>query len=531
VATRAEDSERWSQSALHLHSCFSEGAGSFDWQAWQAARSGYDLTWWSEHDWRVACRDHLEAFGFEKGDPVTVAFDAVGPEARAGYEGGDGAGGERAVVLRTGPGGGTCRARVRSDRKRLAYTLASQVEIGMRVLARRLQPGDVLTVGFELSYHPSGARSLLYRLRWDGEDAAPAGGAPWAPEIPRALPTGGWVDVRFPVSDDAAELWPNGLDDNLIGLWFELDAEGAAEVRLDDVTAGHERCGMDLIAVQEEWTRFYPNLAHRVGGEISYIAPHLIRFGGDPALLLYDLERARSDLSETEEAEEVIRVVHARGGLASWAHPLGVNRIGNADPDAIVAAIGEDLGGADALEVGYRSRGGKSLAEHFALWDSLSARGVVVTALGVNDSHHNQWAPSENNFASWLEAPADDEAALLRAIAGGSAFFGDPVLFRGRVELDVGGVPMGGIVTGEGPRTARIRFAEIGEGRTVRLIADGKPAREWTGVSGSGALSETLAPGRAGTVRAEILAADGTPLAFTNPVYLDPSGTLRRGGE
>jgi hypothetical protein len=532
IATRADDAGRWSLAALHVHSCFSEGPGSFDWQAWQAARSGYDLVWWSEHDWRVACRDHLGGFGFEDEDPINVDFEAEGPGAQAERTRDEVSGGARAVLLRTGSAGGTCRARVRSDRKRLAYTLASDVEIGMRILARDLRAGDVLTVGFDLSYHPAGARSLIYRLRWEGADAPGAeGGSPWAPEIPRTLPTGGWVTVRFPVSDDAAARWPNGLDDNLTGMWMELDAEGAAEVRLDDVTVEHRLCGLELIAVQEEWTAFYPNLAHRVGGEISYIAPHLIRFGGDPALLLYDLERERGEESAPDEAAGVVRVVHARGGLVSWAHPLGVNRIGNADPDALVAAIGDDLSGADALEVGYRNRGGASLASHLELWDRLSVQGLVVTALGVNDSHHNQWSPSENNFATWLEASADDEAALLRAIGGGHAFFGDPVLFRGRAVLDVGGVPMGGIATGEGPRTARVRFTEIGEERTVRLIADGRLLREWTGISGSGVLSEALAPGDARTVRAEIRGADGEPLAFTNPVFLDPSGTLRRGGE
>lgn len=532
ISTRAADSDHWSLSALHVHSCFSEGPGSFDWQAWQAARSGYDLVWWSEHDWRVACRDHLSEFGFEDEDPINVDFDVKGEGSRAERTRTEVSSGSRALLLATGPDGGTSRARVRSDRKRLAYTLASQVRISMRVLARDLQAGDVLTVGFDLSYHPSGARSLVYRLRWGGSDEESGdAGSPWAPEIPRALPTGGWVTVEFPVSDDAAARWWNGLDDNLIGVWFELQAAGPAEVRVDDVSVRHEHCGMDLIRTEDEWTRSYPNLAHQVGGEISYIAPHLIRFGGDPALLLYDLEREREEgQSETEEAAETIRVVHAQGGLASWAHPLGVNRIGSSDPDAIVARIGDDLAGADALEVGYRSRGGKSLADHFALWDSLSARGVVVTALGVNDSHYNQWSPSENDFGTWLESPADDQGSLLRALSSGRAFFGDPVLFRGRFALDLGGVPMGGIV-GDGPRSARIRFTDIGDDRTVRLIGDGEVLREWKGISGSGVLSEQLSAGQARTVRAELWAADGAPLAFTNPVFVDPDGTLHRGHE
>ncbi|HMB70430.1 MAG TPA: hypothetical protein VKU85_14025, partial [bacterium] len=112
LATRSDDSSRWSLSALHVHSCFSEGPGSFDWQAWHAARSGYDLVWWSEHDWRVACRDHLNRFGFEPDEPVDVKFDTVGRNARAEIGALEVAGGSNAVVLSTERFGGTCRARV-----------------------------------------------------------------------------------------------------------------------------------------------------------------------------------------------------------------------------------------------------------------------------------------------------------------------------------------------------------------------------------------------------------------------------------
>ena len=47
------DGDEWTQAALHIHSCFSEGRGSLDWQVRNAVASGYDLIWWTEHDWRI----------------------------------------------------------------------------------------------------------------------------------------------------------------------------------------------------------------------------------------------------------------------------------------------------------------------------------------------------------------------------------------------------------------------------------------------------------------------------------------------
>lgn len=535
VSVREETGDRWTLAALHVHSCFSEGPGSFDWQALHAALSGYDLVWWSEHDWRTSCRDHLEAVSFEEDDDVVVDFEYEGASARAEYSAEAASSGARGVLLATGAEGGVARARIRSERKRLTYALAADIEAELRVRARSLQAGDVLTVGFDLSLHPWEARGLVYELRWEG--SPPPGGdaseeVPWTRVIPRTVPTGGWVPLRLPLTRDAEAAWANGSDDNLIGMWVELRAAGAAEVALDDLTIRHGECGEALLRVQQEWSRWYPNLAHGIGGEVSYCRPHLTRYGGDPSLVLHDLER-RPGVPGTVvgDAEEVVRVVHANSGVVAWCHPLGTTMFSELTPEQFDQVIEIGLAGVDALEVGYRERAGWALSEYFRLWDRVCAGGVVVTALGVNDSHHNQWAPWENNFGTWLEAPAGDEAALLRAMREGRAFFGDPVRFRGRVELEVGTEGMGGIVVGEGPRAVRVRLTDGGPALTVRLLGDGETLREWTGLSGSATLDEQLAPGQVRTVRAEVWSAEGEPLAFTNPIFLDPDGSLRRSSE
>jgi hypothetical protein len=533
VAAWHEDSGRWTLAGLHVHSCFSEGSGSFDWQAWHAALSGYDLVWWSEHDWRVACRDHLQSIGFEEGEAVTADLAGRGDGALAELQAGETSGGARALRLATGEQGGQARARLEADRKRFTYSLAGEVEVELRVLARSLDPGDTFTVGFELSRHPGEARSLEYAARWEGTDAPETEAPAWAPVIPRTVPTGGWVTLRLPLTRDAEEAWPNGADANLIGIWLDLTAAGPAEVLVDDLAFTHRRCGVDLIRVQQEWTELYPNLRHEIGGEISYTRPHLTRYGGDWSLVMRDFERAAAADSGTAvgDAAELVEVVHRGSGLVSWCHPLGATMFSGLGPEQFQEAIDAGLGGVDALEVGYRRRARWSLADYFDVWDRATASGVVVTALGVNDSHYNQWAPWENNFATWLEAPAEDHEGLLRALRQGRAFFGDPVSFRGRVVLDVGGTPMGDTVGGSGPRTARIRLAGIGDDRVVKLVADGRVRREWTGVSGGAVLSEQLSAGEARSVRAEVWSADKKPLAFTNPVYFGRGGERARGSE
>jgi hypothetical protein len=522
VSTWSGAGDRWTLAALHVHSCFSEGVGSFDWQVWHAALSGYDLVWWSEHDWRVSCHDYLERVDFELGRGVSFGIRATGQGAYGKVASDGSLSGTKVLKLATGTAGGRCLANLDESRTRFRYPLASGVEVGLRVLANSLRPGDVFSVGFDLSRHPGERRTLVHRFRWEGSEddgAVAEGSTPWAVTIPRTLPTGGWVTVRLPVSRDAESSWPNGLDGNLTQIWFELVAQSATEVLVGELTFAPEACGERLVGVQKQWTRDYPNIRHEIGGEISLVYPHLNRYGGEASLATVDMGRVWETEVTTDDAVGVVRVVHRSSGLVSWCHPL---------PAAEASLIHRGFAGADIVEVGYRRRVRSTLEEHLALWDGAAANGIVITGIGVNDSHGSRWAPWESNFGTWLEASVDDTRSLLRALHEGHAFFGDPILFRGRVELRAGAARAGDIVAGEAPRRLEVTLTDIGENRTVRLIADGKVLREWSGVSGSDVLVEPLPPGSAQCWRAEVWDAGGRALAFTNPIYCDPDGALRR---
>ncbi|MFN8179915.1 MAG: hypothetical protein U0167_18430 [bacterium] len=528
VACWHEDRDRVTLAALHLHSSFSEGAGSVDWQVLLAAASGYDLLWWSEHDWRLACRDHVASIGFEPGEDLDLDYAGTTEGASAGPTSEDA---EHGLAMRLAvPRGqaGTAVATITDARKRMTYSLAAEITLEMRVLARGLDRGDRFALLAELSHHPGEKRRIEYSFRWEGTPAEDRDASDGVRRVvPRTLPTGSWVDVEIPLSQDAAEIWPNGLDDNVQGLRLSLRSAGsAASVLVDDVRIRAERCGASLRAVQESWMPDYPNVDHLFADEVSYSRPHLNEYGGPRGL--FDFEAAWNETRVGSIAERV----HGAGGIIAWCHPLGI-RQGVKQRDRFTQAYQDSLldgrfGGTDLLEVGFRRKGVAPLSEYLELWDDAGKRGIVITGIGVNDSHEWDWGSWENNFATWIPAPADDATRLLAALRTGRVMLGDPLRFQGTLSIECGSAGPGDVVAGDAPREVVVRAKDAPEGAHVRLVADGTSRGEWKVERGAGRWSLRLAPGEARAVRAEAWDADGGPLAFTNPIYFDAKGTMRR---
>lgn len=516
-------SDDWTQAALHIHSSFSEGAGSFGNQVHLAAQSGYDLVWWTEHDWRVTCDQHLEHVGFEADEPILLTEETKDGGGSGIVDGIDVRDGERSLHLRSS--GERETVRLTTTNSRLAYTLASGIEVDLAFHLREFGPGDVFEVDFALSRHPGERRHLTYQLGSDLEERADPD---LDPVFRRHVLPGGWGRVQFRLSEDAALRWPDGQDNNVKAVRFTLipAAGRAAEVFVDDLRIRHERCGMELLEVQREWAQLYPNVRHLVGGEISRFVPHVSRYGATSSVLPYDGRRSTAGEPPLFSVPESVERVHASSGVASWCHPF-FGKMTRKYGDLWEETIAGRFADADAIEVGYRARGQRSLQDHLELWDRVSVAGVVMTGLGVNDSHVNSWGQWESNFCTWLHASPDDEAALLDVLRNGDAFFGDPVAFRGRLELECGDARMGEIVGGEGPRHFRIILRADASERVVRLVADGDLIREWR-AAGDATLEHELAPGAARVVRAEVWSTEGQPLAFTNPIWLDADGTAHR---
>ncbi|MCA9751101.1 MAG: hypothetical protein KC591_02840 [Gemmatimonadetes bacterium] len=517
--------------ALHLHSCFSEGSGSFDWQCLHAALSGFDLAWWTEHDWRVSCWDHLEHLGFEAGDPVVLRG---APPVEERLTGGDVFEGERMLSL---PGGQWTIVSARRDR--LAYAIASELELECAI---RLEGDATLGIQLDLSVHPGERRRLVYEFVPLGRENEPMPDEPAGTVVlRRAWPTGGWKRATLRVTDDARDAWTNGLDDNLYELRFEARGDPSATASVDALDIRHEKCGADLQKVQVEFAKSYPNLRHEIGGEISSHRPHVTRYGGPSDLL--DLDRGWQELMSADGRRgrgpdagedtvvQLVRRVHDGGGLASWCHPFGAGAsVWSRDTwtdeywDEVLAG---NLGEVDLLEVGYRERSERRIADFLARWDACSAAGVAVPGLGVNDSHRVQWATFENDFGTWIAAPAEDVGRVKRALAAGHAFFGDPLRFGGTFDVLCSSARGGDILGGDGPRRFSIALRDAPPGSRVRFVTDGSP-REWIPADrADGATLETGA-GEVAWVRAECEDASGRPLAYTNPIWLDPHGDVHR---
>jgi hypothetical protein len=187
-------------------------------------------------------------------------------------------------------------------------------------------------------------------------------------------------------------------------------------------------------------------------------------------------------------------------------------------PELRETILRTSVGGVDMLEVGFRRKARADLSEYLSLWDEASRRGIEVVGIGVNDSHKDMWGPWENNFATWIAAPAD-EASLRRALSEGNAFFGDPVAFRGKVAIRSGGFRAGDEISGASPRTVEVSVEGAPAGSRVRLSIDGEIRERWPLTGGAGTWKVELPAGGARVVRAEVWSRDGHPLAFTNPLW------------
>jgi hypothetical protein len=498
VASRKSDSDQWTQAVLHFHSSFSEGPGSVDWQAALASRSGYDLLWWSEHDWRISCFDHVNRIGFEEGELIDVKLGSEG-EASAEYSSEEPHEGKRSLQLETN-GAGRARADVEGDRQRLTYSLASHVTLDAQIFARGFDEDDRLRIVADLSHHPTEKRRLVYEYG------------------PRDFPTGGWTRVSLPFSRNAEERWTTGLDDNISGLSFELiSKKSGALVRIDGIEIEHGKCGAELRRIQEDWMRFYPNVQHFFADEVSYLTPHLNQYGGPRGLFDY------SQKMEEPYPEKAIERIHHAGGIVSYCHPFGLSfnreRLKKYGPAYRDSLITRKLGGADILEVGFRRKAAEDLSSYLSFWDQAGMRGVAATGIGVNDSHEREWGRWENNFATWVNARAGDSAGMLRALGEGRVFFGDPLRFRGRLEIEAGGRKGGDAIPGEGAKKIEVRVTQAPPRSRVAIVVDGAVAREWKDIGAQREFVHELSAGQGRIIRAELWSQDGSPLAFTNPLY------------
>ncbi|MGQ0720591.1 MAG: FlgD immunoglobulin-like domain containing protein [Candidatus Eiseniibacteriota bacterium] len=572
--------------AMHMHGSFSEGSGSMEWHTDLADQAGVDVIWWTDHDWRIAHTKHMGRYDFEAAFIDTVdnrveePDDAYPGEFRywepaaplhdylsyslvdsVKFEG------EKSLRLSVeqtfpGPIFGKGYMAQRTSAFQHIYSLAGRIQLRFAMKPEALDPIDSrFVVQVSLSQRPT-TQNIF---RWvagtmDGE-------GPNTFVLPHTV--GVWNAYTLNITNGAIIFFTSGGADSVRGednalydvrIGLETRNEYVPVVFFDDyrVDSDSTMTGDDLLDRQRAMAAYYegtyPSVRHLIGSEISLFngQPHLNAFAPNHALIDYGSHVG------SDSIYYAIDQVRAQGGAVSLNHVFGVSIYGDttetpAHKAARVAAnqaqlVGNRCWGVDLLEVGYRSRGGMDLQQHFSLWDALTANGVFVTGNGVTDSHgpllFAGWGPHqpgngnyENNFATWLYAPVIDEAELVEAMRSGRAFFGDPYAFDGTVDLATpDGLRMGQVVLTDRPAEevivsasgvpadvqVRLLQMEIREDSPVPYLVPTVLRDEMlAGTVSGGGFSDTVSIDVTlpSYLRLELRGALGEELAFSNPLH------------
>lgn len=573
--------------AMHLHASFSEGDGSFDWHTEKAAAAGLDVIWWSEHDWRALHSQYTTKYDFERAVYETSygrwsePDDAFPEEFRYWQvSGGIQASYQTSIDSTNAFEGQKCFALVAADdlssslfrriyfqqtnsNKQNRYSLASRMKVSFALFPQALDADDAkFVLEAELSIHPEGVHRLRYVVGSMEGEAPEATPLPFTPNE--------WNVYTVDLTGDAIAKFTaggadtlRGEDNNLHALKIGLEVRNGrtARVLFDDLRyiCDTSFVAGDVIDKQLQYVEFYesrtPEVRQIVGTEISKFRtqPHMNAFTPTPMMVDYGSH------GSTDLLNYAVDQVHAAGGAVSLNHLYGTGVYGDfaETPEERVERIRirkidlitKNVYDADILEVGYRWRGGVALQDHLGSWDALTGNGIYLTGTGVTDGHgtepFNGWGPrtpsaaGENNFTTWLYASRIDEVQFIDALLGGRAFFGDPSVFDGSLDLATGeGFAMGRIVLTDRashelvvavepvPATARVRLLQ-GE------IRPGLPSDAYLNVNwirdeildglidGAGAFADTVTLNTTAPTfaRVEVTTPTGELLAYSNPIH------------
>jgi hypothetical protein len=573
AASSGGAAERAFATQLHLHGPFSAAAGSVESHLAQAREAGVDVVWWSENDFRLAGYRHVTSFSFDgESEPIDrgEAWSASAPGER-----------ELSKALRARgrgigkqqhrPGEETERAELTLERSRdgsssLLLGQSGEGALNFRKSSRRFVAGRGLHqrplsagvrlrlavlplevdldgrgyVELQLSEHARGRHRVRYFLSNDTDRPWREGGTYF---VPVPFRPGEWNELVLELTRDAVAGFEGAGRDNAL-LQLELGVEARAQARptvqFDDLRIEVDAHGPEMLALQRELLddvgRAFAGVRQYQGLELSCWSTHLTELGPTAVLPDYDRYLAESGYLSEEPgrldeagfrayvAERAVREAHERGALVAYNHPFGVSDDARLEPAAVLAQLAQRrLHGADLLEVGYRERGGRTLAEHLWLWDRLAERGLFPVGLGASDSDGARREPRDaplNNFVTWILAQSDERPDLLAGLARGRAWFGDPTRYDGTLDLTTArGFRMGQIVlTDREAVVVEVSLTGLEARDEVRVVEPSGPVAM---LEANGAQLRREHPVQAlpGFVRVELLGDDGEPRVLSNPIH------------
>jgi hypothetical protein len=476
--------------AMHLHASASEGEGSMHSHLVEAARHGYDVAWFTEHDWRRRRLLFRQTYSFV---PDEMQFGGAWRLRRSDSGGLTAGSGGSLVTDPVSPADpaspkGSLRIRAAGTGDVGVVGYAVDARGGSRINQRARMAGRVLlldvlpvTAGRQawgevlvsLSHHPAiggrpaGVYGVRYRLRTDARSRSlDRDGLTAVVDVP--VTAGRWTEVTLDPTTDLAEAFRDmdARDHSLQDIVFRGVSVGGAEV---DVCFGHlrleEQGGYDAVGVENELVARYaetvPGVRGFVGSEIS-LGPHVNQYGGEQEPYDYGAIARFGEKPTDDEIPSVVDHIHAAGGLASISHP-GV----------AVTKLLTQRTAADMIEVGFGGGGPADIGRQLALWDTLSRNGLFLTGNGAADDHSGQgWETKGNRYytAAWTREVT--QPALLDAFGRGRVYVGYLGSFGGTLDMSLdGSVPMGSVVVGQRrARALRIDVTGLPDGGAVELV-------------------------------------------------------------
>lgn len=539
---------------MHLHACFSEGTASMDAHLEQARRTGVDVVWWTEHDFRQQAHGYRQTVRFEGPTEVenelewTWLVSQSGPIEAAGgtFVDDPHSPSEPGRALRltgrgSGPGWGRLQYEGTAWNSTYSTSLAATT-LELDVLAESLGRDAELIVEVLSSYRPAtgtrpaGQYTLQYRVGGAAGRFTEQSGLLGVVGT-RAMR--GWQRLRLRPADDMAALWPDLVagDASLYRFRIAVRARrGATASAVVDRLRflRRRREGRQALELQAElmaaYNYRYPGIRQQQAAELSLVR-HVNRFGGTPFLPDYPDGPPIKDES-LEAAMAMVDLVHDHDGLASHNHPLGGAYRQPRDLGRMLVETGNL--GADLLEVGC----GADVDALAQAYDVAARNGLYVTATGVTDDHDGEdWLGRTPRWVTTVWATGDAEPELIDALGAGRAWFSDMAGWSGAMDLYAAGQPaMGGVlVTAQTQVPLTVVAHDLPADSTLELItgeadfagsAVPEPAITVERIPSSnvrrGRVDLDFAPGAGRYLRAVVRDAAEHVVGFSNPTWMFP---------
>lgn len=213
-----------------------------------------------------------------------------------------------------------------------------------------------------------------------------------------------------------------------------------------------------------------------------------------------------------ERIRDLVRAVAERGALLAINHPKA---------DCLGCAwehnVSEGVMGMEITSAGPAER-----EASIAYWDSLLQRGRRIVGIGSSDWHRPDHSIGAASVRVWARELS--QAAILEAVRAGRVV----VMADGRTPPPVLAARAGGEEARIGETLTVARgTAVVVEATVPAVLARGRVDFVWDGANVESAPTVPGRPARLewpaqkdGYVRAHVYAADGTPVAITNPVFV-----------